>query len=77
MTVVTYHGTDVVSFNEKEIILKTGGWKSVTTKLRMNQASNQYDLGYMVSQKDFSWFVTYKGKKILFDSDEIILNRAE
>ena len=57
-TVVQYRGTLVVSFDDDTIELDSGGWRTVTTKLRMNQASNQYDLGYQVFQKDFEWFVT-------------------
>ncbi len=58
MTKVVYHRTPVVSFNADKIILNTGGWRSVTTKLRMNQAANQFRLGYQVYQKDFDWFVS-------------------
>ena len=58
-TVVTLHGTDVVKFNDKEIILNTGGWKTVTTKARMNQVSNQFGLGYSVYQEDGTWYVCH------------------
>jgi hypothetical protein len=30
--VVRYHSTDVVRFNDKEIILNSGGWRTATTK---------------------------------------------
>jgi len=56
-TKVKYHNTDVVSFNDKEIILKTGGYKTNTTKTRMNQTSRQFNLGFNVYQKDFEWYV--------------------
>ena len=61
-TRVTYHQTAVVKFNHNEIILNSGGWETVTTKSRMNQTSNQFDLGFNVYQKDFEWFVNYNGK---------------
>ena len=73
--VVKYWFTDVVKFNYKEIILNTGGWSTVTTKLRMNQASNQYNLGYNVYQKDYQWFVDYKNKTIPFNGDSITIKR--
>ena len=60
ITRVVYHVTPVVKIDwEKRIVtLNTGGWSTVTTKLRMNQASNQFDLGFHVYQKDWNWFVT-------------------
>jgi hypothetical protein len=75
--VVKYHYTPVVKFNRHEIVLDTGGWATVTTKLRMNQASNQYDLGYQVYQKNYDWFVDYKGETIKFKGEGIILTRND
>lgn len=75
MTQVVYHSTAVVSFNDKVIILNTGGWDTLTTKTRMNQASNQFRLGYNVYQKDFEWFVSFKGKVTPFTEHTLTLNR--
>jgi len=63
-TCIRYHSTEVVRFNTDEIILNSGGWATVTTKLRMNQASYQFDLGFYVRQKDFEWFVDYFANEI-------------
>lgn len=71
-TVIRYHATDVVSFNAKEIVLNSGRWRTATTKTRMNQASNQFDLGYTVTQKDFSWFVYYQDKVMDFQDGMVI-----
>ena len=69
-----YHSTKVVMWNDKEILLNSNGWHTATTKLRMNQTSNQFDLGFVVWQKDFAWYVDYKGKT--FDYfDAMVLNR--
>jgi hypothetical protein len=66
-TIITYHKTDVVSFDSNSVLLKTGGWFTSTTKTRMNQASRQFNLGYYVYQKDFSWYVvTPKGETLPF-----------
>lgn len=73
-TRVIYHNTTVVRFNNTLIELNSGGWQTATTKTRMNQASNQFDLGYQVYQKDFTWFVDFKGKAHTF-SDGILLYR--
>lgn len=74
-THVTYHQTRVVSFDHDKIVLDTGGWKTATTKARMNQASNEYNLGYRVYQKDFEWFVAYKGQTIPFGGSRVVLLR--
>ncbi len=57
-THIRYHQTDVVSFDDHSITLRTGGWKTVTTKSRMNQASHQFNLGYGVSQRKGQWYVS-------------------
>lgn len=57
MTTIMYHSTEVVQFNDDFIILDSGGWRTLTTKTRMNQASNQFGLGFKVYQEDFDWFV--------------------
>jgi hypothetical protein len=75
MTHVRYHQTSVVSFDSTKIKLDTGGWKTHTTKLRMNQASNQYGLGYRVYQKDFEWYADFKGREIPFDGNGLVLKR--
>lgn len=58
-----------------KLFLTAGGWWTNTTKNRMNQASNQFDLGYNVFQKDFNWFVDYRGKVFEFNENRIVLNR--
>lgn len=71
-TTIRYHSTDVVMFDDKSIILNSGGWHTNTTKARMNQASNVFDLGYQVFQKKFDWFVSFRGKTLDFQSGMIL-----
>lgn len=73
-TCVRYHQTVVIKWNEKEIVLDSGGWRTVTTKTRINQASNQYSLGVGVYQRDGEWRVTFKGDNLAF-SDGMVLTR--
>lgn len=73
---VVYHETRVVDVTPEHITLDTGGWKTVTTKRRMNQASVQFNLGYTVYQQKGQWFVSYRGVTRPFDQDEIILERG-
>jgi hypothetical protein len=56
---VRYHSTDVVVWDQNtgEVTLNSGGWMTNTTKTRMNQAANEYKLGYQVYSKDYEWFV--------------------
>lgn len=74
-TCVFYHKTPVVSFTDKTIILDTGGWQTFTTKARMNQSSNVFGLGFNVFQKDYLWYVEYKGKVRKFLKQKLKLRR--
>lgn len=74
-TCVKYHNTVVVKFTSKTIILNTGGWKTATTKTRMNQASNSFNLGYNVFSKSGKWFVSFKGKFLPFKGKTLTLRR--
>jgi len=56
-TAVRYHATDVVKFTAETITLDSGGWRTVTTKARMNQAATQFGLGYQVYQLKGVWYV--------------------
>lgn len=48
LTRVTYHRTAIVTWGEGVLRLATGGWDSVTTRRKMNQASQQFRLGFSV-----------------------------
>lgn len=63
---MVYHDTEVVLFDADTIILDHGGWRTSTTKTRMNQTATQYGLGFRVFQKDFDWFVSYRGLTVKF-----------
>lgn len=47
-TVITYHSTAIVEFDADTITLRTGGWDTVTTRRKMNQAAVQFGLRYAV-----------------------------
>lgn len=74
-TIMSYRGTNVVSFNDKNINLDPNGWWTKTTKRRMNQASEEYNLGYWVYQKRGQWYVDYKDKTIPFNDGPVMLDR--
>tara|TARA_R100000306_G_C4373129_1_gene140840 strand:+ start:76 stop:369 length:294 start_codon:yes stop_codon:yes gene_type:complete len=62
---VRYHRTNVVQFNGSTVTLDHGEWLTQTTKRRMNQASEQFNLGFHVYQKDNVWFVSTKSGTVL------------
>jgi len=49
---VTYHSTVIVEWTDTTITLRTGGWDTVTTRRKMNQAANQFGLNFRVFCKD-------------------------
>ena len=73
-TCVLYQQTEVVIFSSAAIMLDSDGWRTATTKTRMNQASNQFNLGYYVYQKNYEWFVDFRGKTLEFE-DGMVLTR--
>lgn len=83
-TKVVYHDTKVLQFNNDTIKLNTGGWFTSTTKTRMNQASNQFMLGYNVMQRAGKWFAVCDSRivpqdgtlTIPFNGDTLELERA-
>lgn len=66
-----YHDTPVVSiyYCGRSIRLNSGGYRTATTKLAMNQVSNEYGLGFIVFQDAGEWWVHYKGRTTNFVDD--------
>jgi hypothetical protein len=56
-----YHNTIVVSFNPQTMtaVLNSGGYKTATTKHRMNQFAIEHNLNFGVKQKNYDWFVVF------------------
>jgi hypothetical protein len=54
---VRYAYTDIVTWKDGKVTLNSDGWETVTTKRKMNQASNQFGLGFDVYQDNWTWFV--------------------
>jgi hypothetical protein len=78
ITKVVYTNTCIVAFCREAVVLNSGGYESVTTKRKMNQASNQFMLGYQVVQKDFKWYVdTLSGRHDFADMMTVNTNTGE
>lgn len=57
---VRYHTTDIVVVDSTGLItLNSDGWRTATTKRRMNQTANQCNLGFQVVQHKGEWFVQF------------------
>jgi len=56
---VKYWNTEVVVWDKEMslVTLDSGGWRTATTKTRMNQAAREFGLDYYVQQRKFEWFV--------------------
>ena len=69
--IVTYHKTQIVKVaNDGTITLNLGGWDTVTTRRKMNQASRQFNLGYSVYCKLGVTYVSFGNTvKVLFDTE--------
>lgn len=57
-TCIKYHDTEVVKFKDTTVVLDSGGWKTKTTKSRMNGTSRAFNLGFHVFQMKGEWYVT-------------------
>lgn len=54
---VQYHDTKIVTWSDVTIVLDSGGWRTVTTKRKMNQTAIEFGLKFGVYQQDHKWFV--------------------
>lgn len=76
---VNYHDTRVVlaNGNTGAVRLDSGGWKTQTTKTRMNQFANQYGMKFRVFQLRGDWYVETPSGTIEFtDGMEFTTTKA-
>ena len=52
-----YH-TNIVTIRPHEVILDSGGYRTMTTKRRINQILEEYDIPYKLSNIRGRWVVT-------------------
>lgn len=76
MTIVRLHNTDIVKLGNRYIELNSGGYKTVTTKRRMNEVLQADDQPYHVYQENYCWRVrnSLNGKSYSF-TDGLTLPR--
>ena len=74
---VYYHDTPIVQIHtDGNIILDNGGYETSTTKRRMNQVSELYNLNFKVWQHNYEWYVeNTNGNVQQFKSNRLKLKR--
>lgn len=63
---VIYHSTKVLTVKNGIVTLNSGGYRTATTKRRMNQGAAKFNLDFVVYQDKFDWFVNLRGDIIPF-----------
>ena len=67
---VVLHRTKIIEWTPDRITLDHGGWMTVTTKTRINQAADQFGLPVRVHQVDGEWYVNdrpWSGRTFVVD----------
>lgn len=75
---VYLHGHNIATYDHSTRALKISscGWETVTTKSRLNALFQEVKYGAGVFQKQFEWFVSFRGKVVPF-FDGMILHNSE
>jgi len=67
---IRYHNTDILTwYGQYEIILNSDGWRTPTTKGRMNKYLGQY--GYSIYQHHWTWFLRKYKSSNKWGKDEV------
>lgn len=74
---VTYHDTPIFTaytiHGVVYIVLNTGGWRTVTTKRRMNECASALNLPFRVWQEKTVWYVSHMGEEgAVYDPERAI-----
>lgn len=75
MTKVELYSTTIVLFSNSTITLNSGGHKTATTKRRMNETSDEFNLGIHVYAKRGEWFVMSPDLEPIPFEDGIVIPR--
>ena len=70
---VTYHETRVFEIlPDGRVRLDSGGWRTATTKKRINQAARHFGRRFSVYAKNGDWYVSTKNGDVPFSDSMII-----
>ena len=73
---VFLHGHNIATFdhNLKAVKLSSCGWQTVTTKSRLNAILSEVKYGCSVFQKQWNWYVSFRGQTQDFVDGMILLD---
>ena len=73
---VVLHRTAIAVYdhNTQALKLNTGGWHSNTTKSRLNAILSEVKYGCSVFQKQWNWYVSFRGQTQDFVDGMILLD---
>jgi hypothetical protein len=73
VTFVYLHGNKIAEIGETFIKLYTCGYKTKTTKSRLNAILSDHGNGARIYQKSFDWFVNDNGQSVPFTEGMILV----
>ena len=73
---VFLHGHQIATFdhNLKAVKISSCGWQTVTTKSRLNAILSEVKYGCSVLQKQWNWYVSFRGQTQDFIDGMILLD---
>ena len=73
---VFLHGHNIATFapNVKAVKISSCGWQTVTTKSRLNAILSEVKYGCSVFQKNWNWFVSFRGQTQDFIDGMILID---
>ena len=72
VTKVLLHGNKIAEVTDNTITLYDGGYRSNTTKSRLNAILQAHGNGERVFQQDHVWHIMINGKKVEFESGMVL-----
>ena len=69
---VMLHGNHIATINETSIELYTCGYKTPTTKSRLNAILQEHGNGARIFQSNFEWFVIDNDNKVPFTEGMVL-----
>ena len=68
------HRIATVDHSTNAVKVSSCGWQTVTTKSRLNAILSEVKFGCSVFQKNFTWFVSFKGETTDFLDGMILID---
>ena len=73
---IVFHETTIMQISSSRTRLHINGWETAPTKRRINQASDYYNLGFQVFQKDFVWYVRFDSGRVIPFKENMTIERG-